>query len=551
MENRKEKLIEHYARVLNAPPSNLPILSIPGITPAKESEFNLGKISATEVRQALHRMKSDAAAGLDNIPPRVLKLPELTSIITTLLNMYSPLGGVKDARSPTTWRSSKIISIPKKGPSKSLDNQRGIALECTLPKLLNSILRARLVDVIDPLLLPVQSGFRSGRSTTEQIASVRSIIETCTIRHRSVSIVFVDFRKAFDSIDRHAIPLILQAYGVPELLITAIMDMYKDTTAFVQIGADRTEDFRTTSGVLQGDTLAPFLFIVVLDYILRRSLEEGDGYLVARRRSRRHPAVTITALAFADDIALTCGDPNAAQRALRRLCDEAERVGLVLNASKTEVMHVGLTDAPPLTLSNGDCIAECKDFRYLGSLISSPDSIVADRRAQAWRAAVQLSPIFRSRLDDALKLRIMRTAVEPIFMYGLEAVPLTASREADLEICAYRGLLRYALDVRRPQTLADCKPDLKTALPSISNILRLRRQRLLGHVLRRHGRGESNPLALVILNPPQEGFRRGKAGTAALIDTFSDDLRTLNLTPLETTRLQSHLFRDRLRARNV
>jgi hypothetical protein len=326
------------------------------------------------------------------------------------------LGGSPDVQAPEAWRISKIISIPKKGPSTSLKNQRGIALECTLAKLLNSILRNRLVPPIDPRLLAVQSGFRPGRSTVEQIATVRSIIETCKTRHRSVSLVFVDFRKAFDSIDRSAISSILIMYGVPQLLVTAVMELYYNTKAFVQVGNDRTEDFVTSSGVLQGDTLAPFLFIVILDCVLRRSLKEADGYVVSRRRSRRHLAVTLAALAFADDIALACKDPEAAQRSLTRLCEEGARVGLIINAKKTEVLHVGVQRAPALTLPSGETIAECQDFRYLGSVVVSPDEIIADRRGQARRAAQQLSSIFSSAASDKLKLRVFRGAVEPIFL---------------------------------------------------------------------------------------------------------------------------------------
>jgi hypothetical protein len=161
------------------------------------------------------------------------------------------------------------------------------------------------------MLLAVQSGFRPGQSTVEQIVTVRSIVVTCRTRHKSVSRVFVDFSKVFGIVSRSAIREILSVYGVPRILITAIMDLYIDTFAFVQIGSERTKEFSSSSGVLQGDTLAPFLF-VVLDYVLRLTLYEADGYVVSRRRSRRHPAVTLEALAYADDITLACKDPEAA-----------------------------------------------------------------------------------------------------------------------------------------------------------------------------------------------------------------------------------------------
>ena len=81
--------------------------------------------------------------------------------------------------------------------------------------------------------------------------------------------------------------------------------------------------------------------MVVMDFVLRRALCEDDGFLVARLRSSRNPAIRLTCLAYAGDVALTCIDPAAAQRAVRRIAEEGERVGLRLNIDKTVVLHVG------------------------------------------------------------------------------------------------------------------------------------------------------------------------------------------------------------------
>jgi hypothetical protein len=143
--------------------------------------------------------------------------------------------------------------------------------------------------------------------------------------------------------------------------------------------------------------------------------------------------------------------------------------GLRINAKKTEVLHLGITNA--LALRRGDTVAECRDFRCLGSLVTSPEDIIADRRGQAWRAADQLSWIFTSSMADRLKFRIFRAAVEPIFLYGLEAVPITASREEDLN-AAYRALLRFSLNIRYPCTVWSGALLTKTGIPQLSNTLR-------------------------------------------------------------------------------
>ena len=97
---------------------------------------------------------------------------------------------------------------------------------------------------------------------------------------------FVHFHKAFDSIDRRAISIVLSKYGVSELLIANVMQFYIGTSAAVATAHGNTENVSTRSGVLQGDTLAPFLFITLLDYVLHATLlDKIDGFTITPRRS--------------------------------------------------------------------------------------------------------------------------------------------------------------------------------------------------------------------------------------------------------------------------
>ena len=85
------------------------------------------------------------------------------------------------------------------------------------------------------------------------------------------------------------------------------MQFYIGTSAVVATAHGNTENFSTSSGVLQGDSLAPFLFITLLDYVLRETLLDNiDGFTITSRRSSRYPAVRIGALVYVDDIAITC-----------------------------------------------------------------------------------------------------------------------------------------------------------------------------------------------------------------------------------------------------
>ena len=129
--------------------------------------------------------------------------------------------------------NSIIVSIPKKGNSSSLENQRGIAKSCAFAKLTNKLLLARIRDIIEPQLLGVQSGFRAGRSTVEQTMALRYILDMCRVSKRMTTIIFFEFSKAFDSIDRRAISIVLSTYGVSELLIANVMQFYIGTSAAV------------------------------------------------------------------------------------------------------------------------------------------------------------------------------------------------------------------------------------------------------------------------------------------------------------------------------
>ena len=99
--------------------------------------------------------------------------------------------------------------------------------------------------------------------------------------------------------------------------------------------------FLINAGILQGDTLAPFLFIIVVDYVLRMSIDtiSSKGYEIKPRRITRHPAQYITDTDFADEIALISESLVNAQSLLQSLEQASNCVSLYLNEKKTEYMN--------------------------------------------------------------------------------------------------------------------------------------------------------------------------------------------------------------------
>ena len=128
-------------------------------------------------------------------------------------------------------------------------------------------------------------------SATSQILTVRRIIEGVRAKNLEATLLFVDFSKAFDSIHRRNMEQILLAYGLPKETATAIMMLYKDTKAMVRSPDGDTDFFDIATGVLQGDTLAPYIFIICLDSMY--SIKE-KGLTLRNARSKRYPAQTVT-----------------------------------------------------------------------------------------------------------------------------------------------------------------------------------------------------------------------------------------------------------------
>ena len=138
----------------------------------------------------------------------------------------------------------------------------------------NALLRNRIKPKIDNILRKNQNGFRRNRSTTSQILTIRRILEGVRAKKLQATSLFVDFTKAFDSIHRGKIEQILLAYGLPKESVAAITILYRNIKMKVHLPDGDTEYFDIVAGVLQGDTLVPYLFIICLDNVLRTSINK-------------------------------------------------------------------------------------------------------------------------------------------------------------------------------------------------------------------------------------------------------------------------------------
>ena len=133
---------------------------------------------------------------------------------------------------------------------------------------------------------------------------------------------------------------ILLAYSIPKETIATITILYRNTKVKVLSLDEDTYYFDIVAGVLQGDTLAPYLFIICLDYVLRTLIDKikENSFELTKKRSISYPAKTNTNADYAGDIVILANTPTLAKTLLHSLQWAAAGIGLHVNAHKTEYM---------------------------------------------------------------------------------------------------------------------------------------------------------------------------------------------------------------------
>ena len=311
-----------------------------------------------ETLEAIRQMKTNKAAGLDcAITAETLQgdgdaMADVIHCFCT--EVYSNL------TPPDQWITSVIVPLPKKGDLSLMTTYRGISLMSIAAKVYNKILLNRIRNEVDPILRKNQAGFRPGRSCAQQIHILRRVLEGFRDNKLPLVVTVIDFEKAFESINRKVMFTVLRHYGIPKAVVNAISVLYKNSKSAVMVDGDLFDPFDVTTGVLQGDVLAPFLFVVLVDYLLKKATSQLDsGVVIHPRRSRRHPAKSLNDLDFADDIALLESSISRAQAQLTKTAETAADLSLVISAPKTRVYNCELQpSASPSSLwrSSQPCI---------------------------------------------------------------------------------------------------------------------------------------------------------------------------------------------------
>ena len=275
--------------------------------------------------------------------------------------------------------------------------------------------------------------------------------------------------------------LILLAYDLPKQAVAAITILYWNTKLKVRSPNGDTEYFDIVAGVLQGDTLASYLFIICLDYMLRTSIDKikENGFELTKKRSRRYRAKTIIDADYADDIAILANTSNQAETLLHSLERSAASIGLHVNALKTEYMcfnQTGDISTPERTF-----LKLVYKFTNLGSSVSSTEKDIDTRLTKEWTDIDRLSIIWKSDLTDKMKHSFFQAAAVSILLYGCTTWTLTKRREKKLD-GNYPRMLRAILNKSWRQH--PTRHQLFCHLPHITKTIQARRTRHAEHCWR-------------------------------------------------------------------
>ena len=244
-----------------------------------------------EVTQVIEKLNTHKSAGPDNITAELIK----TGGTALKQRIHKLIVKIWDEETlPREWTEGIFCPIYKKGDRMLCSNYRPITLLNVVYQIFTILINNKLSKTMEDKLEECRMGFRTNRSTIDNLFIVRQIIEKCHEFSIELHNVFIDYTQAFDTVFRDKIIKCLNNKGVPSKLMKLIAKTLQDTKARVKINQTYTEKFEIPTGVKQGDPLSATLFSIVIDDIIKQL--EVRGTISTRLKQ---------CSAYADDILIT------------------------------------------------------------------------------------------------------------------------------------------------------------------------------------------------------------------------------------------------------
>ena len=332
---------------------------------SNNEEYN-NPFNLDELKDAISK-SHDTATGPDEIHYQMLKHLPLKSL-QTLLDIFNNMW--ETGKFPESWELATIIPIPKPGKDHTEPtNYRPIALTSCLCKTLERMINARLVWYleINNLISPVQSGFRSERSTNDNLVRLETFIRDAFVKKEHVVAVFFDLEKAYDTTWKYGILRDLHELGVKGRLANFLESFLVERSFQVRVGSTLSDTFRLSQGVPQGSILSTTLFNIKINSIMNCLDPKTDGSL------------------YVDDFCMCYRSKSMRtierhlQQCINRIEDWALHNGFKFSKSKTQCVHFcqlrKVHDDPELYLY-GSLIPVVEDFKFLGVIFDRKLSFI-------------------------------------------------------------------------------------------------------------------------------------------------------------------------------
>ncbi len=254
---------------------------------------------------------------------------------------------------PTEWTLAKLFTIFKKGYRLDTNNYRGISILAALAKVYDGVLNRRFCQWFKPD--EEQSGGQAGRGCQEQILILRLLIDYARKTRQILYILFVDYKKAYDKVNRSKLLSMLSEAGCGSKFLKAICESLKKT-----VNVLRDEKFDSCEGVRQGGTISCSLFTFYINRTIQAVKQYGtDGYLQ-----------TLHTLLVMDDTLLRATSREAMQRKFELLVYSAHSLDMELHPVKSKFIVINADDFEPF--QHGDIsVAHIDQYMYVGTPVSN------------------------------------------------------------------------------------------------------------------------------------------------------------------------------------
>jgi hypothetical protein len=413
-------------------------------------------ITEQEVRQAIKKLKCGKAAGLDEISAEFLKSAE-NIVVPFLTKLFNSL--FEQGLFPEEWCRSVIVPLFKKGDVNSPENYRGISLLNVVSKVFTSILNRRLYTWAESehKICEEQAGFRRQYSTIDHIYTLVSMIRKCLYgpRKSKLYVVFVDYLKAFDLVDRESLWLVLQKVKTSTKMIRMMQGIYKSVQSCVRWNHEVSEFFECPQGVKQGCMMSPLIFSLLINDVAEKVSKNGKHGIQFLPGLQE-----IFLLLFADDICLISTTPAGLQNQINNLEKASEALGLSVNLNKTKIMIFrkgGHLSKAEKWFYKGKQIEVVNSYKYLGFTLTTKLSFDIALEEFAGRAKRKVVEIMKTMwrlecFDVSLFFKLFDAQVKPMLLYAAEIWGLTRYQAIEsVHLFACKRLLNVS--IKTPNTM--------------------------------------------------------------------------------------------------